>query len=140
MTCVSARPVQASPNVDIWPVFGRNITVCDLNHIYLKLCFYIELKFYLPQATCETSEPINSEIFFGKGSSCVELCPSWPCVPDPNENTPPSSVITIECFSPHAAYVAFCCCRALTLLGHSRVSVSPSPNCPDLKQNIHSMI
>lgn len=33
---------------------------------------------YLPQAICETSEPINSEIFLGKSSSLVELCPSCP--------------------------------------------------------------
>ncbi len=83
---------------------------------------------YLPQAICETSEPINSDIFLGKSSSFKELCPSCPCPLDPNEKTPPSSVITTECFSPHAAYVTFCCCNALTLLGHTRGSVSPRPN------------
>ena len=83
---------------------------------------------YLPHAICVTSEPINSEIFLGKCSSFVELCPSCPYLPDPNENTPPSSVATTECCSPQEAYVTFCCCKGFILLGHSRLSVSPRPN------------
>ena len=53
---------------------------------------------YLPQAIWETVLPISSNTLRGSSSCCVELWPSWPCIPAPNVNTPPdwNKVNTVE--------------------------------------------
>lgn len=104
---LSISPARAGEPKDRHLAHLRKVDHCMRSRIHQhRMKRFVDLSFvriYLPQAICDTSEPISSKTFLGRSSSLVELCPSCPWAPDPNEKTPPSTVNTTECFSPQAA-------------------------------------